>query len=583
MTFRARCVPLALSLLIALAATTTIPPAPVGAAGPKVAIVVGPVAGLTSTYRSMADKVASAATAAGATVVKAYSPAATWANVKNAVNGANVVVYFGHGNGYPNPYSGTENPDRVNGWGLNRTTTNGDADDWSKTMVYCGEKALLGTLVSTDGSHQWNYCGGKSNTDGISPAAGFTMVYAQAHYAPGFGERYQETDPQPTLSEAQQRVRNYSYPVLKLGAGGYIATAYGDADQIVTRVLTQPTRTYADIFRDGKGYSATELRTMAHPDISGGQVWVQKTVTSGHFGDPDYWYALAGNPNRTPSGTIAPAGPTIVKYRPSVNSTNALTTAIVSATFDQAVVGVSGETFSLRTSGGALVAAAVTYSSYWKRAELRPSAALEPGSTYQATITSGITSTAGTPTATVSWRFTTEGAPPSGDGETFSPAVRLSFRQGTHTGYRFDAVGRLTAVRTMTLARDSGASTSQRTSLPNQSGRWFAVVDGAWAGYWIRESPAVTLQGAATAADGTVLDLYNPPVRISFRKGTHTGYQFSAAGAVIGERTYTLAWDSGASTSARRTLNNQYGTWFLVTNGVWGGYWIRESDVISLP
>jgi hypothetical protein len=580
LTFRARYVPLALSLLIAIAATAAMPQIPVQAASPKVAIIVGPVGGLTSTYRSMADKVAAAATAAGATVVKAYSPAATWANVRHAVNGATVVVYFGHGNGYPNPYSDAENTDRVNGWGLNRTTMNGDADDWQKTMVYCGEKALLGTLASTDGIHQWNYCGGKSNTDGISPTPGFTMVYAQAHYAPGFGERYQETDPQPTLTEAQQRVRHYSYPVLKLGGGGYIATAYADADQIVTRVLTQPTRTYADIFRDGKGYSASDLKTMTHPDISGGQVWVQRTVTSGHFGDPDYWYALAGNPNRTPSGTVKPAGPTIVKYRPSINSTNALTTAIVSATFDQPVVGVSGATFALRTGGGALVSAVVKYNTYWKRAELRPSAALEPGSTYQATITSGITSTAGVPTANVSWRFTTAS---SSDVETFSPPTRLTFRQGTHTGYRFDAAGQVTAIRTLTLARDSGASTSQRASLPNQSGRWFAVVDGAWAGYWIRESSALTLESATTAVDDTVLELYNPPVRISFRKGTHTGYQFSAAGAVMGERTYTLAWDSGASTSARRTLNNQYGTWFSVTNGVWGGYWVRESDVISLP
>ena len=66
------------------------------------------------------------------------------------------------------------------------------------------------------------------------------MVYAQAHYAPGFGERYDEDDPLTTLAEAQARVRNYSYPVLRLGAGAYFATAYSDADAIVSRVLTQP-------------------------------------------------------------------------------------------------------------------------------------------------------------------------------------------------------------------------------------------------------------------------------------------------------------------------------------------------------
>jgi len=136
------------------------------------------------------------------------------------------------------------------------------------------------------------------------------MVYAQAHYAPGFGERYAESDPIPTLSEAQQRVRNYSYPVLRLGARGYIATAYSDADEVVSRVLTQPTRTYGDIFRDGRGFDAAALKTMPHPDIAGTEVWVQKTVAGSlHFGDPDYWYAFAGNPAQTPAGGVAtPSG-----------------------------------------------------------------------------------------------------------------------------------------------------------------------------------------------------------------------------------------------------------------------------------
>ncbi len=279
------------------------PPAQTLAAGPKVAIIVGPVGSLTSTYRGYADDVAGAATSAGATVVKAYSPNATWANVRAAVNGANVIVYFGHGNGFPNPYGETESTDRTNGWGLNRTTTNGDADNWSSTMAYCGEKALLGTLTSTDGSVQWDYCGGSTNTDGITPAANFTMIYGQAHYAPGFGERYVRTDPLPTLTEAQQRVRNYSYPVLKLGATGYIATAYGDTADIVARVLNGPETAFADIFRAGKGYSAATLTTMSHPDISDAQVWVQSTsISMFHFGEPDYWYAFAGDPHRTPSG-----------------------------------------------------------------------------------------------------------------------------------------------------------------------------------------------------------------------------------------------------------------------------------------
>ncbi len=118
----------------------------------KVVIIVGPTGSITDTYRSQADDTAAAAEAAGATVTKVYSPNATWANVKAAVDGANIVVYYGHGNGYPNPYSGSFLSDRVDGWGLNRTTSGGDGDNWSTTMVYCGEDALTGHLTSSSGS-----------------------------------------------------------------------------------------------------------------------------------------------------------------------------------------------------------------------------------------------------------------------------------------------------------------------------------------------------------------------------------------------------------------------------------------------
>ena len=303
MPVRIRALSLTISLFAALLITAAPAPTPTLAAGEKVVIIVGPVGSLTGQYRSMADGVASAASAAGASVVKVYSPNATWANVLAAVNGANIIVYFGHGNGYPNPYGSTELIDRTNGWGLNTSTSNGDADSWSAgTLVYCGEKALRGTLTASDGAAQRTHCGGGP----IAPAPGFTMVYAQAHYAPGFGERYAQSTPITTLAEAQARVRNYSYPILALG-GTFIATAYGDANEIVRRVITQPSSTYATLFAAGRGYSPSTLTKAAHPDVGGAETWVQRTSISGfHFGEPDYWYAFAGDPNNVPGSSQPP-------------------------------------------------------------------------------------------------------------------------------------------------------------------------------------------------------------------------------------------------------------------------------------
>jgi len=159
------------------------------------------------------------------------------------------------------------------------------------------------------------------------------MVYAQAHYAPGFGERYVKETPLPTLSEAQQRVRNYSTPILRLG-GTFLATAYGDADDIVSRVLTGPTTSYGAIFAAGRGYSPSTLTDSAHADFVGSRVWVQRTVISGfHFGQPDYWYAFAGDPKRTPGGGAS--GPEMTRL--SGSDRYATAAAISSDTFARGV------------------------------------------------------------------------------------------------------------------------------------------------------------------------------------------------------------------------------------------------------
>src|SRR4029077_9846578 len=213
----------ALIALATLAAAFAAPLAVRAGAAPKVVIIVGPTGSVTSSYRSQGDQIAATAAADGATVVKVYSPNATWANVKAAVTGASVVIYLGHGNGYPNPYTTTFYGDRTDGWGLNRTTTGGDVDNWSTAMVYCGEKALTGSLTSSDGSAQRTYCAGGP----ITPAPGWVMIYANACYAPGASEP--GTTP-ATPTQALQRASYYSNKVLNpLGASGYFATDHGAA------------------------------------------------------------------------------------------------------------------------------------------------------------------------------------------------------------------------------------------------------------------------------------------------------------------------------------------------------------------
>ena len=260
------------------------------AASPKkVAIIVGPTEITDSLYMEYAEEMAITAETAGATVDLRYC--ATPAEARAAVNGANIIVYFGHGNGFPNPYSPTENPASVNGWGLRDPAKPWSGDDCRDDVLrYYGEDYLVGKRTGNG----W---------DGpITPAANFVMVYSNACYAPGAGE----ARPAPAEPVAVSRVANYASPILELG-GTSFASDIGSGS-VVDLILRNPDVSFGRIFEMGNGFKPEALRRFSHPDVPGAEAWVHRT-TSPWLGD-DYWYAFAGNPARTPNGGYAEyAGP----------------------------------------------------------------------------------------------------------------------------------------------------------------------------------------------------------------------------------------------------------------------------------
>src|SRR3954467_7194482 len=66
-------------------------------------LVVGP-SNETELNRTRADEFAAKAEGYGMVVKKLYSPHATWDEVRDAAQGANLVAYWGHGNGWPSQY-----------------------------------------------------------------------------------------------------------------------------------------------------------------------------------------------------------------------------------------------------------------------------------------------------------------------------------------------------------------------------------------------------------------------------------------------------------------------------------------------
>ena len=181
----------------------------IGTRGPKVVLIVGPAGAATPYYRQLADQAAAAAAKLTPNVVRVYSPDATWEHVKAALQGASVVVYLGHGNGWPSIYRSSLYPPTQNGFGLNPHEGAADAHQ------YFGEDKI--------GSE-------------IKLAPNAVVIFSHLCYASG------NTEPglaEGTLAQAQQRVDNYAAGFFRAGASAVIADAYLSPTYYVTSVLSK--------------------------------------------------------------------------------------------------------------------------------------------------------------------------------------------------------------------------------------------------------------------------------------------------------------------------------------------------------
>ena len=111
------------------------------ASGPKVVIVVGATHEATDGYRTAANQMYAEAIKYTPNVVKVYSPNATWKNVKAAAQGASILIYLGHGSGYPRDDSAVFNPDGHDGMGLNVASNKSDY-----VVKYYGESYMANDI-----------------------------------------------------------------------------------------------------------------------------------------------------------------------------------------------------------------------------------------------------------------------------------------------------------------------------------------------------------------------------------------------------------------------------------------------------
>ena len=167
------------------------------ASGPKVVIVVGATHEATDSYRSYANQMYAEAIKYTPNVVKVYSPNATWKNVKAAAQGASILIYLGHGSGYPRDDSAVFNPDGHDGMGLNSPSNKSDY-----VAKYYGENYMA---------------------NDIRLAKNAVVILSHLCFASG---NSMSGDPEPTYSVAQQRIDNFASGFLRAGARTVIADVW---------------------------------------------------------------------------------------------------------------------------------------------------------------------------------------------------------------------------------------------------------------------------------------------------------------------------------------------------------------------
>jgi len=198
----------AIALVLVATLGILVPSVAAATGDPKVVIIVGATHGATAGYRADADVAYAEAKKYTPNVVKVYSPNATWAKVKAAVAGASVVIYMGHGNGWPSPYAYDPAYTTKDGMGLNATAGNGDYNN-----KYYGEPSMAQLDLAPGAIVLLHH-----------------LCYASGNSEPGNAE--------PSVTVARQRADNYAAGFLKAGASAVIADGHSGAERYLRAIFT---------------------------------------------------------------------------------------------------------------------------------------------------------------------------------------------------------------------------------------------------------------------------------------------------------------------------------------------------------
>lgn len=218
----------------------------------KIVIIVGAVHGQTASYLERGKTAYEEAIKYSSNVVKVFSPCATWSKVKSALKGASIVIYMGHGNGYPSPYRTSPWPYSQNGFGLNAACNEGHYNTTYYGEYYIGKDVDLAPNAVVLLHH---------------------LCYASGNSEPGYSE--------PSVSVAKQRIDNYGAGFIKAGASVVIADAHSGTAYYLS-ALFSGSQTMDELWRGAPNFN-DHVRTWASTRSPGNTAQMDPDNTSSGF------------------------------------------------------------------------------------------------------------------------------------------------------------------------------------------------------------------------------------------------------------------------------------------------------------
>lgn len=148
----------------------------------------------------------------------------------------------------------------------------------------------------------------------------------------------------------------------------------------------------------------------------------------------------------------------------------------------------------------------------------------------------------------------------------------IRFSNGTHTAYKFNSAGTVTARTKMTLARASAAPSGDRVKIMRQTGIWYAITAGTLNGYYVQEYSPYRYQVGICAGFG--YKLHRPG---TIAVDAPPAYSIDAAGLMKSVPTTYRVGDAVAI-DGRSVLNGREHV--RLVEGPYAGRWLGFGAVI---